>query len=78
MKDLAKIEARDEHSIVIGNLNKHLSLWNVKCDDVTEENHGGKLLKEFLIKSEYILVNDTDKSIGGPNTRYSPEDPNNE
>ena len=50
----------------------------MKCDDVTEENHGGKLLKEFLRNGEYILVNDTDKSIGGPNTRYSPEDPNNE
>ena len=43
-----------------------------------KENHGGKLVKEFLKSGDYVLLNETTKSHGGPYTRYAPEDPDDE
>ena len=62
--------------MIVGDLNKHLA------DAIIVENkkitYGGKLLKEFLSEDKYILVNATDKTVGGPFTRIDPSDPEND
>ena len=72
MQEISKIEARDEEVILIGDMNKHLSEEKVGGK---RSDHGGKLVEEFLSSGEYILVNRTDKTKGGPYTRFSPENP---
>ena len=78
LKEISKIEAREELLILIGDLNKHVPMTNSKSDTKKKASHGGKLIEELLENEDYILVNNTDKTKGGPNTRYSPEDPNDE
>ena len=80
MQEVSKIEARGESLVLIGDMNKHIVLHNEGKDENknVKEDHGGKLLREFVEGGDYVILNDTDKSSGGPYTRYSPEDPNNE
>ena len=61
-------------------MNKQFMFDNVGKEEMKDvkENHGGKLLKTFVDNGDYIVLNDTNKSIGGPFTRYSPENPNDE
>ena len=54
--ELAKIEAKGEHAILIGDINKHVG-------DLIEENvndkmtYGGSLIKDLIESNKYILVN---------------------
>ena len=50
MKEVCKIEMRDESVMIIGDLNKH-----VKTETNNKTNHGGKLIEEFL-KNETISL----------------------
>ena len=70
---MSKIESRDELSIILGGMDKH-----IKFNDNGKENHGGKLVNELLSTQDYVLLNNTNKTTGGPYTRYSPEDPDDE
>ena len=74
LKEVTKVEARGEHLIIVGDQNKHLNI----NDNGKKDSHGGKLIKDLVNSGEYILVNETDKTVGGPNTRYAPEDPDDE
>ena len=72
LKEISKIEARNEDFLLIGDLNKRIDFE----DSGKKDSHGGKLVRELLNNGEYILVNKTSKTVGGPYTRYTPEDPN--
>ena len=69
MLEISKIEARNENIILVGDLNKHLSS---DMNNQRKPSHGGKLVEELLNSGDFVLVNRTDKTIGGP------ENPNDE
>ena len=77
LKEIKKIEQRKELALIIGDLNKHIG-----CDDLgVKNNHrkitfGGELVRGFLSSGEYICLNNSSKSIGGPFTRFDPSNPN--
>merc|ERR1711954_123910 len=59
-----------------GDFNKHVG--NMIPGNHEKVTNGGKLVKEFLESGDYVLVNANSKSTGGPFTRYTPNEPNNE
>ena len=71
--EIDKIEARGEDYVCLGDMNKHVG--NIIPHNHEKTTHGGKLINELLDEGKCILVNSTDKTIGGPFSRYSPEDP---
>ena len=40
--------------------------------------YGGKLIKQLIDTGKYYLVNSSEKTIGGPFTRYDPRDPSSD
>ena len=76
LKEVNKIEQRKEFTLIIGDLNKHIG-----CDDLgVKDNHGkvtfgGELIRGFLSSGEYICLNNSSKSKGGPLTRFDPSNP---
>ena len=73
---LSMIKNRGESAIVLGDLNKLVG-------DIVPGNHekisfGGELERELLKNEDYILVNATELAVGGPFTRYEPNDEKNE
>ena len=40
-------------------------------------SYGGSLVQKFIESGEYILVNNSEKCVGGPFTRVDPHDPKN-
>ena len=76
LEELNKIKAKAESVVLVGDLNLH-------CGSIVKENHEkttirGKLLRNLLKNKDYVLVNATDKTIGGPFTRYDRTDPSND
>ena len=74
MKELIKIEAKEEYAIILGDINSHVG-------DIIEGNDneisiGEHLIRNLLLSEKYTLVNSTEKSKGGPFTRFDPSDPN--
>ena len=65
--------------ILIGDLNKQIGngIYGVKGNH-DKVSHGGKLVHRLLENGNYTLVNNTEKCVGGPFTRFYPSDPNNE
>jgi hypothetical protein len=72
-KDLDSIKARGEPCILIGDFNKHIG-----CDElgVSGGNElitfGGSLVRDLLATEDYILINNSNKTTGGPFTRFDP------
>ena len=76
VQEIIKIEARNEHVVIIGDFNKHIGdLVKGNHDKVSE---GGKIIREFLLSEKYVLLNGTESVIGGPFTRLEPSDPTND
>ena len=76
LEEIMKIEAKQEETLLIGDLNRH-------CGATVKNNHvkttiAGKLLNDWIKNSDYVIVNSLDCVIGGPFTHYSPNDPNND
>ena len=70
---LSSIEANDEEALLIGDLNRpHIGGLVDKNDD--KLSYGGSLIVDLLSSNQYDLVNLSNKTTGGPHTRYSPED----
>ena len=70
-----KIEAREEHVIILADLNRHLP-----C--LKEMNHGkvsacGQIVEEFIDSNDYILLNNT-PLMQNAYTRSDPSDPEND
>ena len=60
MDQVAKIEALGEWLILIGDLNSHVGeLINNNKDKIS---YGGKLIRDFVMSGDYILVNSTEKN----------------
>ena len=76
MSEIAKIESKNERLIWAGDFNRHVG--NYIKDNHNKETYAGKLLKDFLDKEDYVLVNATNKVKNGPFTRYDVADPNND
>ena len=76
MNEITKIEAKDEHVILVGDFNKHVgNIIRGNHDKVTSERI---LVRDFLQNSDYVLLNSTTKVIGGLFTREDPSDPKDE
>ena len=73
MKEVVKIEATGEHLIILGDLNCHVG--DIIEGNDTDISVGGDLIRNLLSTEHYILVNSTDKTEGGPHTRFDPSDP---
>ena len=77
LEELRNIESKGEFVVIIGDLNKHVG-------DMIEGNandrisFGGQLVKDLIDTEKYVLVNATDKCIGGPFTRVDPSEPHND
>ena len=75
MTEIVKIESKYEFCVIFGDLNKHVG-------NIIEGNHpkvtfGGQLIRNMLKTDKFVLVNSTDKVVGGPFTRFDPADPKN-
>ena len=70
LKELATIELKGEFSILIGDLNKQVG--DLIKGNMVKSTFGGSLVKELLETEKYILVNATNKVVGGPFTRFDP------
>ena len=53
--------------IIIGDCNKHVGNdeYGIKGNH-DKISRGGKLIRELLATKEYVLVNNTEKAVGGP------------
>ena len=68
-----------EPLILIGDFNKHIGAGELGIKgNHPKVTHGGHLIRSFLENADYICVNNTDKAVGGPFTRFDPSDPKNE
>ena len=71
---ITKIEAEGEFLILIGDLNAHVG--DFIPGNSSKKSYGGSLLHEFLNNNDnYVLVNSSNKTSGGPYTRIDPADP---
>ena len=77
LNEVTKIEAKGEHLVVIGDLNRHIGDM-VEGNEKDKISFGGNLIKDWLETGSYVLVNASNKCVGGPFTRYDPADPNND
>ena len=79
VEELTKIRNRHENVLILGDLNKHIG-----NDDLgVKGNHskisrGGPYIRSLLNTKEYILVNNSDKTEGGPFTRFDSEYPDDD
>jgi hypothetical protein len=72
-KDLDDIKARGEPSIIIGDFNKHIGNDNLGVSGNNGDiSYGGTLVRDLLSTGDYLLINNTEKSVGGPFTRFDP------
>ena len=71
------IEVRNEEAIFIGDLNKLVGNgpYGVKGNN-PKVTFGGKLIQNLLKTEKYLLVNNSDRCVGGPFTRIDPSNPN--
>ena len=64
MTTINNIESRKERVIWIGDLNRHLG--NRIPGNIDKVSYGGELINQFLEAGNYILLNETEKVLGGP------------
>ena len=76
LDEIVKIEAKNEHLVLLGDLNRHLGQYIPGNNE--KSSYAGKLLIDFLEKGDYVLVNASSKCKNGPFTRYDRTDPKNE
>ena len=72
MEVVTRVEAREEHLVIIGDANRHLGSYIP--GNIEKVSYGGELMKELLETGKYVLINSTEKTRNGPWTR---EDPSN-
>ena len=70
-----KIEAKNEETLLIGDLNRHIG--RAVRDNHEKTSVAGKLLIDWIGSSNYVIVNSLDCEKGGPFTHYSPSEPQN-
>ena len=56
---------KGESLIIMGDLNKHVVSDN-------KVSYGGSLVRDLVQRGDLILVNNSEKTTGGPFTRYDP------
>ena len=73
--ELARIEARGEAVLILGDLNRA-----VGCDvlgvagNASKVSYGGHLVRDLVASEEYFLLNNLEQAEGGPWTREDPAD----
>ena len=70
---ISQVEARQELLVIIGDANR--AVGNVIPLNDTKVSYGGQMIRTLLDTDKYVLVNGTDKVIGGPATRENPANP---
>ena len=76
LAEISKIEAKGELVCLIGDFNRHVG--SIIPGNKEKLSFGGKLVRDLIDTQKYILVNATEKAVGGPYTRYDPADPTSE
>ena len=75
LKEVVKIESKGENVLLLGDMN--VSIGNdelgVKGND-GPISHGGHIIRKFLQDGKFVLINNTELTIGGPYTRCDPAD----
>lgn len=77
VNEIIKIEAKEEHILLCGDLNRHIG-DKLVANNHPKVSHPGRLLLDLLEKESLTLVNSTDKVINGPFTRFEKSDSNND
>ena len=75
LEELLKIEQKGEYGLIIGDLNKHIG--NLVSGNHDKISFGGQLVRNLVETRNYVLLNGTSKTKGGPFTRYDPAKPEN-
>ena len=76
LEKILRIETANESIILIGDLNKLVGNGEFGVQNNTEKvTYGGKLIHNLLSDGKYMLVNNSDKCVGGPFTRVDPANP---
>ena len=73
MEEVSKIEERSEQLVIAGDFNAHLG--DIVVNNHEKISYGGQLVRDFVLAGNYVLVNQSEKTEGGPFTRYDPSDP---
>ena len=77
LKEIKKIETRNEFVLVLGDMNKHIGNDHLGVYGNHDKiSPGGQLIRDFLSSGDYICLNNTKKAVGGPFTRFDPCKPN--
>ena len=76
-QEIAKIEAKGELVCLIGDLNRQIGNL-IPGNQKVKESFGGSLVRQMIESEKYCLINATEKTVGGPFTRYDPADPENQ
>ena len=76
INEIKKIEKRNELILLIGDLNKHIGndMFGVK-DNHSKITFGGELVRSLLYDGEFICMNNSPITTGGPFTRFDPSCP---
>ena len=70
LEEISKIEARNELLVLCGDFNRHLG--SIVPLNSPKVSYGGELVVNFIETKEYILLNSSNKTSGGPWTREDP------
>ena len=75
VKDLKKIELRNEHIIIASDINRKLGNDHLGIKgNGPEVSFGGSLVRELVASGKYFFANNTNAVSGGPFTRIDPSD----
>ena len=71
-RDLEDIQSRNESTIIIGDLNRAIGADQLGVKgNKPKISKGGRMVRELLEEGEYVLLNNTEKAVGGPWTWVS-------
>ena len=73
--DIKKIELRNENLIIASDMNRKVGNDQLGIKGNTNEiSYGGSLVRSLISTGKYVFANNSDKRVGGPNTRIDPSD----
>ena len=75
--ELQKIIDKDEYCMLVGDLNKLIGNDNLGIEGNNAQiSFGGQLVRELVASGDWILLNNSERAVGGPWTREDPSNTN--
>ena len=76
LDEINSVLCKGESLIIMGDLNKHVGSDKLGVTgNHTKVSYGGSLVRDLVQRGDLILVNNSEKTTGGPFTRYDPSKP---